>query len=237
MVSNKVILLFVLFFQMKVNLFAQEIEFDDSFTFELSLPNAIANKPYSEIMQGVASITPVYQYTLKNGLAFGTGVNYAYYTINQFRVTQKIVGGQHHFAAFIKVGHEKFWTERFGTDIGVKIGYSEDYFLSDLLQNNNQKYRRIQGIHFEPVISFVLSSDVNSSYRFIVGFPFYNFQFRPWTLGDGSWVYSTTGSDNNTPGVYEESSSDINALSFTVGFGYTYYFNGKKSSSPWLDSE
>lgn len=217
--------------------FGQEIEFDDSFTFELSLPNSIANKPYREIMQGVVSLTPVYQYTLKNGLAFGAGINYAYYTINQFRVTQKIVGGQHHLSTLLKIGHEKFWSERFGTDIGIKIGYSEDYFISDILQNENMPFRRIQGLHIEPTISFVLSSDVNSSYRFVVGFPFYNFEFKPWTLGEGSWVYSTIGSDNNTPGVYEENSSKVNATGFTVGFGYTFYFNGKKSSSPWLDNE
>ena len=42
---------------------------------------------------------------------------------------------------------------------------------------------------------------------------------------------------NNTPGVYEENSSKVNSTGFTVGFGYTFYFNGKKSSSPWLDNE
>jgi hypothetical protein len=217
--------------------FAQKIDPDDSFTFELCLPNSISNKPFTEIMQGVVSISPFYQYTLKNGLSLGSGVNYSYYAVNQFRVTQKIVGGLHHFVAFLKLGHEKFWTERFGTDIGCKVGYSEDYFYSDLLFDQGMQYRRLQGVYVEPNISFVLTSDVNSSYRFILGFPFYNFQFKPWTLGEGSWVYSTTGGDNNTPGIYDENSSQRNAISFIVGFGYTFYFNGKKSTNPWSDSE
>ena len=226
-----VYLVFVLNFQLK----AQEFEFDDSFTFELCLPNAIVNKPYSEIMQGVVSTGGVYQYTTNIGLSTGIGFNYSYYSINQFRVSQKIVGGQHHLAGFLKIGHEWFWTDRFATDIGIKVGYSEDYFLSDLLQANDVIYRKLNGIHFEPTASFVLSSDVNSSYRLIIGFPFYNFQFNPWTLGEGSWNYSTLGSDNNTPGVYDEIDSQKNAVGLVIGFGYTFYFNGKKSTSTWSD--
>ena len=32
---------------------AQEIDPDDSFTFEISLPNSISNTPYKMIMQGL----------------------------------------------------------------------------------------------------------------------------------------------------------------------------------------
>ena len=233
----KIYFLIMIYFLSMHSLSAQKIDPDDSFTFELCLPNAMANKPFREIMQGVVSASPYYQYTLKNSLSFGIGVNYSYYAINQFRVTQKIIGGMHQGAAFFKLGHEKFWTERLGTDLGVKIGYAEQFILSDLLKSQDITYRRIQGIFVEPTVSFVITSDVNSSYRFVVGFPFYNFKFQPWTIGEGSWVYSTSSSDDtNTPGVYEESTTRSNARSFTVGFGYTYYFNGKKSE-PWLESE
>ena len=217
--------------------FSQKIDPDDSFTFEICLPNSIANKPFREIMQGVVSFSPYYQYTLKNTLSFGVGVNYSYFNINQFRVTQKIFGGMHQGVSYLKVGHEKFWTERLGTDIGVKMGYSETFVISDLLKSQNVMFRRMNGVFIEPTIAFVISSDVNSSYRFVVGFPFYNFKFQPWTLGEGSWAFATSSEgDNNTPGVYDESTTKSQARSFTLGFGYTYYFNGKKSE-PWLDNE
>ncbi|MBM3418235.1 MAG: hypothetical protein FJY17_04855 [Bacteroidetes bacterium] len=232
---NRILLLFLI--ASATHTSAQKIDPDDSFTFELCLPNGTANKPFREIMQGVVSATPYYQYTLKNALSFGLGMNYSYYAINQFRVTQKILGGIHQGAAFLKIGHEKFWSERMGTDIGVKIGYSELFVKSNLLASQGISFRRMDGLFIEPTISYVITTDVNSSLRLVLGFPFYNFKFQPWTVGEGSWVYATSSSgDNNTPGVYEEQTTKSNASAFSIGFGYTFYFNGKKSE-PWLDSE
>ena len=110
-----------------LNFHAQKIDPDDSFTFELCLPNAFANKPYKTIMQGLVSASPYYQYSLKNGISFGAGVHYSYFAINEFRMPVKVFGGIHTGAAFLKLGHEKFWTERFGTDIGCKFGYLQSF--------------------------------------------------------------------------------------------------------------
>ncbi|MFM7636964.1 MAG: hypothetical protein ACKO5W_03760 [Crocinitomicaceae bacterium] len=233
---NRILATFI-FIAFLAGMRAQKIDPDDSFTFELCLPNSTANKPFREIMQGVVSASPYYQYTLKNSLSFGVGANYSYFAINQFRVTQKIFGGMHQGVGFFKIGHEKFWSERMGTDIGVKIGYSELFVISDLLKSQDITFRRTNGIFVEPTISYVITMDVNSSIRFVFGFPFYNFKFQPWTIGEGSWVYSTSSSgDNNTPGVYDKTTAKSNSRAFTIGFGYTFYFNGKKSE-PWLDSE
>ena len=50
--------------------FAQ-MEFDDSFTFEIGLPNAFTNKANKTIMQGLVCVAPQYQFATKFGLAFG----------------------------------------------------------------------------------------------------------------------------------------------------------------------
>ena len=194
---------------------AQVSELDDSFTFELGLPNATSNKAYRSIMQGLVCLSPSYQYALKNGISFGLGLHYSYFAINEFRVQPKIFGGIHTAAAFIKIGHEKFWTKSFGTEITCKIGYLKSYSASDLITNYNQT----EASYIEPSIAFIAASSVNSSYRFVIGFPLYGYKFTPRTIGieDSNLGYS---------------SADFSAISsaFTISFGYTFYFNGKKNT-------
>jgi len=206
----------ILFFSLIIScVSSQKINPDDSFTCELGLPNATNNKAYRSIMQGLVCISPSYQYALKNGISFGIGLHYSYFSINQFRVQPKTFGGIHSAAAFLKLGHEKFWTERFGTEIGCKIGYLKSYVISDLITNYNQT----EASYIEPFISFIATSSVNSAYRLIIGFPFYGYRFTPRTIGilDSNLGYS---------------SADFSKISsaFTISFGYTFYFNGKKNT-------
>ena len=39
---------------------AQDMEIDDSFVFELGLPNGFGNAPFRNIMQGVIYVSPMY---------------------------------------------------------------------------------------------------------------------------------------------------------------------------------
>lgn len=215
---KKLISIFHLYlFVYSISVNAQKIDPDDSFTFELCLPNSFTNKPFKTIMQGLVSVSPFYQYSLKNGISFGAGVHYSYFAINEFRVPVKIFGGIHTGAAFLKLGHEWFWTERFGTDFGCKIGYLQSYAVSDLLRSNGMLYRRMDALFFEPTIGFLLSADVNASYRLTFGYPFYGYSFTP----------STIGYDSKLGYADEEFSKTSSFLN--VGFAYTFYFNGKKS--------
>ena len=199
--------------------FAQEIDPDDSFTFEISLPNSISNSPYKMIMQGLIQTSAHYQYTFKSGLALGTGIHYTYFAINEFRVPSKVYGGIHTPAVYVKVGHEKFWTERFGTDFGVKLGYLQSFTVSDLLKSKGIPYNFVEGTYIEPSLGLVLTADVNSSYRLSIGYPIYGYSFTPWMIG----IDSNIGYD---PKEYNKPSS-----LFSVGFAYTYYFNGKKTAA------
>ena len=210
----KFILIF--FFSLVVSsINAQAINPDDSFTFELGLPNATNNKAYRSIMQGLVCISPTYQYALKNGISFGIGLHYSYFAINEFKVQPKIFGGIHSAAAFLKLGYEKFWTERFGTETGCKIGYLNSFSISDSIIN----HIKTEATFIEPFISLIATSSVNSSYRFTIGFPFYGYRFTPETIGilDSNLGYTTT---------------DFSKISsaFTISFGYTFYFNGKKNT-------
>ncbi len=194
---------------------AQSIEPDDAVTVELGLPNAALNKPYRSIMQGLVCISPYYQYSFKNHITLGLGLHYSYFAINEFRVQPKIYGGIHTAATFLKFGYERFWSERFGTDLACKIGYLKAFAVSDLIPRFNE-----YGASFiEPSIALIISSSVNSSYRLTVGYPFYGYSFSPETIGI---------KDSNLGFSVDEFSKKSSA--FTISFGYTFYFNGKRNT-------
>lgn len=199
--------------------FSQAIDPDDSFTIELGLPNSFVNKPFMSIMQGLVAVSPMYQYTLKNHLSLGVGLHYTYFAVNEFRVPSKVYGGMHTVAGFLKLGHEKFWTDKFGTDFGVKFGYGQTIISTDALKEDGIFYKRLNAPYLEPIIGLILASDVASAFRFTVGYAFYGFSYRPWLIG----VDSNLGYSDN----------ELKKLSsfLTVGFGYTHYFNGKKSTT------
>jgi hypothetical protein len=204
---------------------AQDMEIDDSFVFELGLPNGFANAPFRNIMQGVIYVSPMYQYTLRSGLMFGAGIHYSYFNINQFRINQKVSGGMHNGAAFIKLGHEKFWTPSLATDFGVKMGIVQSAFVTDTLKSMGITYNAKQAAYIEPNLGICLAADVNASFRLTIGYAFYGFGYKPWDIG----INSDLG----------HSTAELNKLSsyLIIGFGYSRYFNGKKSSNTGWDEE
>ncbi len=218
-------LILVVFAWLQGSYKAQDMEIDDSFVFELGLPNGFVNAPFKNIMQGVVYVSPMYQYTLRSGLLFGAGVHYSYFNINQFRINQKISGGMHNGAAFIKLGHEKFWTPSLATDIGVKAGFAQTAFVTDTLKNMGITYNSKQSAYIEPNIGICLAADVNASFRLTIGYAFYGFGYKPWDIG----INSDLG----------YSASELNKVSsyLIVGFGYSRYFNGKKSTNSGWDEE
>ncbi|MFM8597251.1 MAG: hypothetical protein ACKOBN_09220 [Flavobacteriales bacterium] len=225
MTKHQILLRFfsILFLAGSLQLKAQEIKPDDSFTFELCLPNAVGNKPFELIMQGLVHANLHYQYAFKSGFYLGAGTHYSYFAINEFRVPTKVYGGIHSAAAFFKTGHEKFWSERIGTDMGIRIGQVLSFSVSDALATQGLSPKKITSYYIEPNISFILTSDVNQSFRLSVGLPIYGFTFDPQLIGlEGDFGYG--------PEEFRKNSTYL-----SVGFGYTYYLNGKKSTTPGFD--
>lgn len=205
--------------------FAQKMEIDDSFVLELGLPNGFTNGPFRNIMQGLVYVSPMYQYTMKNGISLGAGIHYSYFNINQFRINQKIYGGMHNGAGFFKIGFEKFWTPSFASDLSLKIGGVQSAFITDTLKAQGITYRSTFSPYLEPNLGLCLASDVNASFRLTIGYAFYGFGFNPGFLGlESDLGYSVT--------ELKKTSSFL-----IVGFGYSRYFNGKKSSSVGWDEE
>jgi hypothetical protein len=194
---------------------AQEIELKHTFNVEIGLPNGMSNKPFANYMQGLVNVAPYYQYTLKNSISFGAGIRYAYFGVNQFRVPQKTLGGMHSFGVFTKVGHEKFYTERFSLDAGVKVGYTQNYFTTDRLDDLGQNPYQSNSVLVEPTIEFSLVADEQVAYSFVVSYAFQGFAYKPHMIG------------LQTLGGYSPSEISRVTSYLTVGFGFSYYFKRK----------
>lgn len=182
-----------------------------SFTIELGLPVATSNKPYQSMMMGLVKFAPYYQFTLKNHLSFGLGANYSYFKANEFRVPEKVVGGIHSAGGFIKVGYEQFHSMRFGTDFGIKAGYTNTLFDTDVNRKNGGR-QSLNCVYIEPTAAVVLTAGEYTSYRFVVGYSFQGYDFNTSQLG----IQSTGG--------YKPADFNHVTQYITFGFGFTYYF-------------
>lgn len=194
---------------------AQSFEPKHTFNLELGLPNGFSNKPFKNIMQGLVYFTPYYQFAFKNHIIVGAGVQYSYFAINEFKVTTAVSGGMHTGGVFIKAGWEKFHSDRFATDLSVKFGYNQNYFVSDKNDSTGITTINVNATYVEPTIGFILTVDEFSSYRIFAGYGFQGFGFRPSMIG------------LETFGGYDPSEFNRVTSYLIVGFGFTHYFKSK----------
>jgi hypothetical protein len=107
----------------------------------------------------------------------------------------------------------------------VKAGFAQSAFVTDTLKSMGITYNSKQSAYIEPNIGICLAADVNASFRLTLGYAFYGFGYKPWDIG----INSNLG----------YSASELNKVTsyLIVGFGYSRYFNGKKSSNSGWDEE
>jgi hypothetical protein len=196
--------------------YAQTTDIRHTYNIELSLPNSMSNKAFEDIMQGLVNASTYYQYSFKNGLNLGAGVRYSYFTINEFRVPEPVSGGLHSGAAFLKFGWQKFYNETLALDFGVKAGYNQNYFLTNLNDSIGVNPFQVNAIYAEPALGLILMADERTSYRFYLGYGIQDFVFLPSMLG-----LSTNGGY-----VGEKVESKSGYLLF--GFGFSFYFSNKQ---------
>jgi hypothetical protein len=209
--------LFISFFLLIfVSVNAQISEPKHTFNIELGLPNSFTNKPFKSIMQGLVSLEPYYQYAFKNHLIVGGGLKYSYFAVNEFKVPKKVYGGMHCGGVFAKVGWEKFHSDHFATDVSIKMGYTQNYFVTDLNDSIAGGPIQINAAYLEPCVGLILTADEFSSYRLVIGYSFQGFAFRPDMIGLESF------------GEYEPKELSPVSTALIIGFGYTHYFKPKK---------
>ena len=191
---------------------AQTISPKYTFNVELGLPVAAANMPFKAIMQGLVTSNVYLQHSFPSHFNLGVGAKYTYFVIDEFSVSEIIQGGIHSSGAFVKFGFDKFYNEQFALDVGIKFGYNENFFVSDINKALGISPVRNGAILIEPTLGLILAADRRNSYRLNIGYTIQNYGFRPTELG----------LDSNLN--YNASELAASTQFFFVGFGYTYYF-------------
>ncbi len=221
MMRNRLTLLFFIAFTSIV--FAQP-EPKHTFTVEVGMPVPLANKAFKWVMKPEVAVSPYYQYRLPNSLTFGIGAQYAYWQINKYREpsSQPAQGGIHTVGGFVKVGHEKFHNDRFATDVGVKFGYNQTYFITDYNTKLYGKPQQTMSASVTPTLAFILNVDEFSSYRFTIGYAFQGYPFSNQRLG-------VTENSGSTDGSVLYPTKTVTQY-LVVGFGFTHYFSKNKNT-------
>jgi hypothetical protein len=204
------IILFILCFAPGVS--SQTIEPKHTFNIELGLPNGFTNPAFKSIMQGLVNVSTYYQYDFKNHLTVGAGIRYSYFTINEFKVPSPVYGGVHAAGGFLKVGWQKFFSDRFATDFGFKVGYTQQFFDTDRNDTLGVNPLKVDCIYTEPSLGLILTADEQNSYRFFASYGFSGFGFKPSMIGLETFGGYDPADFNKVTGV------------LIIGFGYTYYF-------------
>ena len=200
--------------------FSQKITPKYTFNVELGLPVPIANEPFKAVMQGLVGVSAYGQYTTPFHLNFAVGARYSLFTINEFKVLVALDGSIHTAAGFVKVGYDKFITDRFAIDFGVKVGYSLNSSSVKELDPQGEIIARYnesnEAILVEPSLGLILSADEKNSYRFYIGYNTQGYGFKPGFIGlQSNSAWNPNGFNKLTQYLL-------------IGFGYTYYFKNNK---------
>ncbi len=179
-----------------------------TYAIDFALPVCISNKAFKGIMQGFIRFSGSYHYSLKNNFYIGLGGSYTYFQINRFKTFPNISGGMHISNGYLKLGYEKYYSERIGIDFGVREGFSQLIFHSDSLAKPNTKLVNT----IEPYFSFCLTGSHNTAYKWTLAYSFLGFGFNPQQVGD--FV--------NEDFEKSEFSRITQFLSF--GFSFSHYF-------------
>lgn len=188
-----------------------------SIKFDLGLPNTVANYAFDRIHNGLGDAAVYYQKNVLNGLTLGGGLRYSYFMIDQFSVSNPITGGLHFPAGFLKVGYEKFTTDRFAYEWSLNSGYMMAISSNDSTKANLGEPFIDGGVFIQPKLGMYLVAEESSAFSLMVSYTWFLPNYRP--------DYHAQESFPGT-GMKPEDWAGVTQF-FSVGFGYSYYFGRK----------
>ena len=219
-IRNGFIGLIVLLFIGVNDLYSQEKTFQPtgSFSIDLGIPAKGKNVSFGNVMNGLFNGGLTYQYNVFGGLSLGVGAKYSFFIINPFALNNANWGGGLHApSVFGKLSYERFITERFSLNVGMRTGYT-------MMVSSNDSCKAVKGgpytestFFIEPQIELLLLTGKNSSdgFSFVLGYDF---------------IFSEFGPDylciENIPNSVSEHYEGITRF-LSIGFGYRYYMGRK----------
>lgn len=202
------------------NSHAQEKTFQPtgSISIDMGIPAKGKNVSFGNVMNGLFNGGITYQYNVFGGLTLGIGAKYSFFVINPFALNNANWGGGLHVpSVHAKLGYERFITERFSLNVGMRAGYSMMVSANDSCKAHNNGPYTESTFFLEPQIELLLLTSKNASggFSFVLGYDFLFTEFGPRYL-----------CIQNIPNSVEEHYQGITRF-LSIGFGYRYYMGRK----------
>jgi len=193
---------------------------EGSFSIDLGIPAKGKNQSFGRVMEGLFNGGMTYQYNLFKGITLGGGLKYSFFVLNPFALNNVPWNGALHIpAAYLKLGYEKFTTERISFSGSVRMGYSAIIAVhgNDSCEVGMDRQLTEGAFFVEPQFELALLTEKTGSDAFslFLGYSFYLNEFGPRYLCMESF-----------PGLIEEDYQGITRF-FSFGFGYRYYMGRK----------
>jgi len=194
---------------------SMNIEPKGSLTVDIGIPTNEQNRAFDNVLEGLFNGGVGYQYNLYKGLTVGGGLKYSFFINDRFALNQTIgTGAMHIPAVYAKVGYEKFTTDRFSFNFGVRGGYSS------MIMVNDSNSVHIGGAYFkesffvEPQMELLLTSDKGepNGFSLVLGYAVYFSEFNPEFISRDSFQ-----------GLLPEDNIGFTRF-FSLGFGFRHYF-------------
>ncbi len=198
-----------------MNAFGQLFDFKGSLFAEVTIPTNERNIAFNRSMEGLFHGGVGYQYNVFNGLTVGLGGSYSYFVMNRVEFNSTIgEGGTHIPAGYLKLGYEKFTTDRVSLYGGIKVGYSAIIIESDSCSIKLNEPFQQASFYLSPQVEISVLTELNSpsAFSMILGYSWFFYEYNA-----SSICWSTF------PGyLTEHSEGYLRFLNF--GFGYRHYF-------------
>jgi len=193
---------------------------EGSFSIDVGIPAKGKNHSFGNVMEGLFNGGMTFQYNIFGGITVGGGLKYSFFVMNPFALNNVQWNGVLHIpAAHIKIGYEKFTTDRISFSGSVRMGYSAIACVhgNDSIEVGLDRQLTEFAFFMEPQFEIALLTEKTSSDAFslVLGYSFYFNEFGPRYLGMNSF-----------PGLYAEDYAGITRF-FSFGFGYRYYMGRK----------
>ncbi len=190
-----------------------------SFGIDAAVPTRAQNPAFERIMEGLLNGGVDYRYNVYNGLTVGVGLKYSLFLINSFAFNNIAISGGYQIpGAYLRLGYEKFTTDRVSFTGSVRGGYGFLVSFSDSCTVNNGGPNITPAFFVEPQVEMVLLTDKVSEHGFSVvfGYSFYFDEFNQ----------SETCIDH-IPSLIPENYEGITRF-LSIGFGYHHYLGRDK---------
>lgn len=183
---------------------------------EVMLPSDKSNKAFRGFMSGLVVANPMLTYQFSKHFYGSIAPRYMYFSVSEFKVPQKMNGGMHVAGGHLEFGYTSWQSKNFAIEFGCKVGAARYMFRTD--STRTLGFRDINAMYYEPNVQFVLMADEAVAYRWIVGYNFSGFAFRP-DMIQATW------------GGYKLEDLQASTQSIVIGFGISYFFGNPRSDT------